>query len=99
MWQFFQNYTTSCRITGVLGKEDAQKSLHPFPNPTSNFITINLTNEYFTLLVFDHTGKKVKEQLSVTGNYQLNCTELSKGLYYIQAIGEKKTLTSKFIKL
>ncbi len=68
------------------------------PNPTNDFVTLELTNEIYFIKIFDQTGKCVLEQTSNTGKVQINLTTLTAGLYFIQASGNKKTLTGKVIK-
>lgn len=77
---------------------------NPFPNPTSNQISIpySLPNEEKTgiIKIFDISGKEMKSY-SVDSNFQnitLNASELPSGTYYYQLetskgkIGGKKVI-------
>ncbi len=98
MWQFFQNYTTSCNTTGIKEKSNTQNSFEIFPNPCNGIITINLTSEIFNIIIFDYLGRKVNEKYRATGKCQIDCAELTKGIYLIQANSDTRILTGKFIK-
>ena len=81
MWQFFQNYTTSCLTTGIENINETNIKIQAFPNPFSN--KINLTNttgkEIFTLInYFGHViwiGKNIEQQ---------DFSNLSNGLYFLR---------------
>jgi len=80
MWQFFQNYTTSCLTTSI--NENIEKNnFMAYPNPFTN--KINLTNttgkEHFTLI--NYFG-----QIVWTGNNieQKDFSELTCGLYFLK---------------
>ncbi len=65
-----------------------------YPNPASDFITIN-TSEKASIKVFDITGKlKISENL--TGN-TLNISTLSEGVYFISIQTETGVYNTKFI--
>jgi len=67
-----------------------------FPNPTSNFISINLQEEILEVKIMDTSGKEVyfsKKYLD-----KINVQNLEKGIYFLQVSTAKGYSTQKFIK-
>ncbi|MBN2172703.1 MAG: T9SS type A sorting domain-containing protein [Bacteroidales bacterium] len=87
-------------VTRVLVVNSHTPVLEIFPNPASNYISINLP-EYAAgigkVLIFNASGKIVSEQ-NVTQTYHLNITSLDAGVYLVYFTNDKITLTGKFIK-
>lgn len=77
---------------------DNNFSLQLIPNPTNNFVTLELADETYFIKIYDQTGKCVLEQNSTTGKTQINLTTLTSGLYFIQVSDDKKIFTGKVIK-
>jgi polyhydroxybutyrate depolymerase len=91
MWQFFQNYTTSCLTTGI--DENVEKhTIMVYPNPFTD--NIKLTNskgtEKYTL--FNSFGQIVWTGHNIEQN---DFSDLMCGLYFLQL--ENKTI--KLVKL
>lgn len=84
--------------TGVEGLDEIviQEAFGVFPNPTTDFLTINTTQEISKILIVDITGKLVmtKNHPSKT----INVTDLSSGIYYITLTVGSKLLTQKLVK-
>jgi polyhydroxybutyrate depolymerase len=80
MWQFFQNYTTSCLTTGIIEHLNPNYSI-VYPNPFSDKINLTNTtgNEYFTLINYFGqivwSGKDIEMQ---------DFSELTTGLYFLK---------------
>jgi hypothetical protein len=80
MWQFFQNYTTSCLTTGIIEHLNPNCSI-VYPNPFSDKInlTIKTGNENFALIDYFGqiiwTGKNIEQQ---------DFSYLSNGLYFLR---------------
>lgn len=81
MWQFFQNYTTSCLTTGIENFNETNIKIEAFPNPFSNKINLTNTtgNENFTLINYFGqviwTGKNIEQQ---------DFSYLTNGLYFLR---------------
>ncbi|MGA1278648.1 MAG: T9SS type A sorting domain-containing protein [Candidatus Kapaibacteriota bacterium] len=91
MWQFFQNYTTSCLTTDI--DENVEKhTIMVYPNPFTDNIKLTNTKgtEKFTL--FNSFGQIVWTGQNIEQN---DFSDLSCGLYYLQL--ENKTI--KLVKL
>lgn len=68
-----------------------------YPNPTTNYLQLNF-NEHITvnaISILNLNGKKVME---VEGVSNIDVSELSNGLYFIQVLSNKGISTQKFIK-
>lgn len=80
MWQFFQNYTTSCITTGI-NDISITNNLLPYPNPFIDNIHIqNLTGtEYFTL--YNSQGQTLWYGKNIEKE---NFSSLSNGLYFLK---------------
>ena len=80
MWQFFQNYTTSCITTGI-NDISITNNLLPYPNPFIDNIHIqNLTGtEYFTL--YNSQGQTLWYGKNIEKE---NFSSLSNGLYLLK---------------
>lgn len=76
----------------------ASKSLHLYPNPTDDFIKIDLFEEFYSILVIDNVGQRVLYLDSVSGSIILDVKHLGSGIYIIQASNEKSIVVSKFVK-
>jgi polyhydroxybutyrate depolymerase len=98
MWKFFQNYTIASGTTSLFPIDGNRNKLSLFPNPTSNTVVLDLSSDYFTISVFNNAGIKVKEYLLATGKYEIDCSGLSEGLYFIQVENEKEIVRGKFVK-
>ena len=69
------------------------------PNPSHDFVTLELTEENYCIELFDQKGKCVIEHKSATGKTLINLSGLDSGLYFIRVSGERKILTGKVMKL
>ena len=72
-------------------------NINIFPNPTTDFLTINGLNKDFTYNVLDRLGKI---QLKGSGSKEstLNTEELTAGLYFLNVEIDGNTITKKVIK-
>mgnify|MGYP001561265924 CR=1 FL=1 len=95
VWTYMlsENITTGLSDNSVFNNS----SLFISPNPTNGFVTLDLTKETYTISIYDQNGNKIKEKYSATGKYQIDCSDLNQGFYFIQAINDKKILTGKLI--
>ena len=67
-----------------------------YPNPSSNYITINKAIEFNEIKIIDISGKVIKSISPV--NNSIDVSDLPNGIYLIKLLGEKETLIQKFIK-
>lgn len=68
-------------------------SVSIYPNPTSNYLTIESDLDYHTINIYNLSGKLVK---TAERNSQILVSDLSKGMYFIQLVADKNVITKKF---
>ena len=70
-----------------------------FPNPTNSKLTIVLKeNANYQISITDSWGKLIKADGFKGSSYEINCNEMSTGLYFIKVYNDKLNYNSKFIK-
>lgn len=74
------------------------KSVHLYPNPTSDFVRISAGESIDLVQVFDVTGRVVKESIPEKSDFSLNVSNLSKGVYLVKLNSGDKEATTKLIK-
>ncbi|NUM50545.1 MAG: T9SS type A sorting domain-containing protein [Flavobacteriales bacterium] len=93
---------TCGNTTGINENKVQTEGLRVYPNPASNSITIEWSEELQvqSLAVFDYLGREVlKEQVSNnSGSTQLDVSALPQGMYFLHLQTEKDSQTAKFIK-
>lgn len=68
-----------------------------FPNPTSEFINIQVDNQQIkNIKIFNLIGKEVFT--AETNNQPINVSELSKGIYIVKVKTDKKIFSKKIVK-
>ena len=80
---------------------DENLQLRVYPNPFSNLLNINSSEESdeMHVQIYNSTGKNVFDQkIYQTNTYQLNLSDLADGIYYLKIVSEK-TENFKIIKL
>ncbi|WP_333850551.1 T9SS type A sorting domain-containing protein [Epilithonimonas sp.] len=92
------NYYIAVLEEEVLATNDVDKNntLKIYPNPTSDFLTLNTKEKINNFEIYDSSGKKVNGELN--SNNQIDVSKLLKGVYYIRILTGKDSWTSKFIK-
>lgn len=80
-------------------KEKLNDAVHVnvFPNPTSNFINIQVDNQQAqSIKIFNLIGKEVFK--TIINNQPINISELSKGIYFVKIKTDKKIYSKKIVK-
>ncbi|MPS74153.1 MAG: T9SS type A sorting domain-containing protein [Chryseobacterium sp.] len=67
-----------------------------YPNPTSDFITIDTKEKINSVEIYDSAGRKLTAEFN--SNNQIDVRKLINGVYYIRITTDKNNLISKFIK-
>jgi len=91
---------TFCNIIyGGVGVNEPEKNatlMIVFPNPSAGVINLKFENresKALRLVIFDQTGKEIKQTGEITGDfYQINSSNLAGGLYYIQLIRQNQII-------
>lgn len=86
--------TADCRKE-ILNTEDfLQKDVKVFPNPVTNFLTIESTKEFDSIEIYNTIGKRI---LKTTAR-KIDFSNYKSGIYMMRIIAENKVLTKKVIK-
>ena len=80
MWQFFQNYTTSCLATSI-NEIQAEVSLNLYPNPFSSNINLSNTTGFENLFLSNSMGQNIWHGKNIG---QLDFSYLKSGLYFLK---------------
>lgn len=81
------------------------KSMHIYPNPTSNSITLQFINHELVngdiIQVFDMNGREIKSIQNTTSNnvFEVYLGSVPSGIYFLKAISNNQTFSGKVIKL
>ncbi len=87
--------------TGLQENNNNSNGVKVWPNPATNQINIKCSNttEKATLTMYDQTGQLVYKKERVLLNTQVNISQLTKGVYYLNAVGDKINKTVKVVKM
>jgi PKD repeat protein len=93
-------HTVSVSTTGVPFGEDQDVSWNVYPNPATSTISIHLTAAGdIHYKIFNITGEEIQNGKINSSGSQINITNLSDGLYFIQVYDKNASLgRKKFIK-
>ena len=88
---------------GIVEYENDKPEVVAYPNPSTNMIIFYPNKKIqgdITLVVYDVSGKKVKEEFynSTRDNLQLNISLLKIGLYHYEVTGNNFQARGKFMK-
>ena len=93
----YQLQITVKRVLRTDGLEQSNVSMSLFPNPTSDYLTVQLPSEPTTVQILTVTGQIVR-QTAGEGTVTLNVSGLPTGEYLLRAVSNNTVQTSKFIK-
>lgn len=85
-------------VSGVVGVEDLMATLNIYPNPATDYITVENANEFNTLKVVNVAGQVVYTTSNLTSNTQVEVSSFQSGVYFIVLEGENGTVSQKFVK-
>lgn len=89
---------SDCSVLTLQTPDNLIKSVHLYPNPTSDFVRISAGESIDLVQVFDVTGRVVKESSPEKSDFSLNVSNLSKGVYLVKLNSGDKEATTKLIK-
>lgn len=73
-------------------------SVSVYPNPATNYISVNKDENIKSIVVFNLVGRKLKTIENVQKNEHYDVTNLPKGMYLVQVIGtDNKVITTQRI--
>lgn len=88
-------------FTGYAGVNNIikTKEITLFPNPTSDLLTVSVTESPIKIEIFNLDGKLVLNQPTTSEQTRLNLEELKKGSYLLKILFKDKSIvTTRFIK-
>ena len=88
-------YSQFCNNTAILKLNKVDKIII-YPNPTKSFIKI-IVDEKSNVLIYNSEGEIISENYINVGISELNISDFSKGIYYVNVINDKGTSTKKII--
>ncbi len=94
------SYQTS-NITSIneLTNTNVSDLIKVYPNPASQFLTIQSPFDFNSLKIFDLTGKQIYENTTITTNlYNIDLSEIPSGFYTLQIYFNNNFVVKKFVK-
>lgn len=88
--------SANCKLLGVDDYISVDNELNIFPNPTSQEMTIKTDREVNSVLIYNLSGKKVKEFKKSLNVYDIS--ELATGMYFVKIQTENGVGVRKMIK-
>ena len=88
-------YSQFCNNTAILKPNKVDKIII-YPNPTKSFIKI-IVDEKSNVLIYNSEGEIISENYINVGISELNISDFSQGIYYVNVINDKGTSTKKII--
>jgi uncharacterized Ntn-hydrolase superfamily protein len=89
--------THNCNTVGLIESKDFSKSFSIYPNPSSDYLTIdNKTEETYDLFLFDITGKLINQE-SIDKTKNLKVSHYKSGIYFLKITNNNRTVVKKVI--
>ncbi len=87
------------QVTGLLSFYDRKESSFSiYPNPANNFISIDTdVTEQVRVQILNYKGQVVKEESLVNVSSQINVSDLSSGIYFVNILINDSVSTEKLI--
>jgi uncharacterized Ntn-hydrolase superfamily protein len=87
----------NCNVLGLTETEDFHKFFSVYPNPTSDYITLNnKTEETYDLFLFDITGKLIHQE-SIDKTKNLKVSQYKSGTYFLKITNDNRSVVKKVI--
>ncbi len=96
---YLQTEFNSGRLTG-LNTSTVPEKINIFPNPLTSQSIIELGqlgDEKFEIIITDLTGKIIRAEKNVVGDYTLEANGFASGMYILKVVSMNKEYVSKFI--
>ena len=82
---FFEEYCQP--TTGVVSFE--KSSIRVYPNPAQHSFTVDVPDTYFTLNVYDCTGRKMLADVQVFDGTEIDCSEWMNGMFFVHVVTDQ----------
>jgi len=76
-------FPASTVITGI-NTVDEKQNITIYPNPVSNILYMQLGDNQSDVSIYNNIGQMVRHLKSVSGNVQINVSDLQSGLYFVK---------------
>ncbi|MBK7430719.1 MAG: T9SS type A sorting domain-containing protein [Bacteroidetes bacterium] len=90
--------TLVCKVIGVdeMGIDDL---IEIFPNPTTDKLTIEINSSYIQKIsICNLTGKLIKTISCNNSNLEIDVSNLSPGIYFLNGTSDQGTFRKRFVK-
>jgi len=77
--------------------DEAYADIELFPNPASDFITINSSKEIEEIELFDFTGKRLRKLSIKNKSAQVNVSDINSGVYLLKLMTSKRITYHRII--
>lgn len=74
------------------------KQVSVYPNPTTDFVSINLNNQIANITLMEMSGKLIESQKNANSIVKFNLAGLASGIYLIKVQTEKESVVYKVTK-
>lgn len=65
-----------------------------YPNPATNYISVNKDDSVQEVVVFNLVGKKLKTFLNIKKDEQYDVSDLPNGMYLVQVVDDHKKIVT-----
>ncbi len=95
--QFIADYVSS--PTGVNNSHD-QNQITIYPNPVKNSMFIKDENfqKYFSIILYDITGRNILETRITSSFQEIYLANLASSIYFLEIINNGERIIKKFVK-
>jgi hypothetical protein len=84
---------------GIDANNEPVLNISAYPNPTTNYLYINLDGiDMANLILMDNNGRVMETYNAVTNNQMISLETLPTGIYFLQFTHNGKSVTKKIIK-
>lgn len=100
-WSGAYDFLTTSSFANRLILDDQQNAIKVYPNPSSNWITIDMIEQDIDQLVIKNSVNQTVQVLNnLSSSIQIDIKDLDNGIYYISFVSNnKKVQTERFVKL
>lgn len=78
-------------------EEEETITFKMFPNPTTDYLNINILNPHSSLNIYNIHGQIVLTQKLTQGTNHINLNQTSSGMYLVEITSENRTLIKKLV--
>jgi hypothetical protein len=97
-WNFVDDFTIT-ETTGIVDNMMDSPSVHLFPNPTATHVTVSSDKQIASVLVYDFTGKLMRQIQANTFESTVDISDLPKGFYSFNiTMNDRSQKTMKVVK-